>query len=59
MKDLGLSKYFKHTYTMEKLKGDEISNTLKEYDFEDGSIRKICKTVSLCSISRLTDTTKI
>lgn len=56
---LGMLRYFKHVFTLEKLNTDEISNVLVNLGFKEIQAKAIGREVRSSSVNELVDITKI
>lgn len=57
--DLGMLRYFKHVFNMDKLTSQEISDVLKGLGFEAAAASSISRQVQRATVVELMDTTKI
>jgi hypothetical protein len=58
-KELGLSKLFKYSFTMDKLRGTDLLEMMQTLGFNEYSSQSICESIQSGTIRRLIDTTQI
>jgi FMN phosphatase YigB (HAD superfamily) len=57
--ELGMLRYFKHVYSMEKLNSEDITRVMNSLGFDNGQAVAIGRQVQRSTVSEIVDTTKI